>query len=255
MKLPAGKSIVSLVLLWVTFSLTTFAQTRQVDKNNQYWIGYMTNTMLSDRYSWWNDFHLVPEGFGVARTGITRHFTNVNVTGGYAFLWLPPGSGNTRLERHEHRPWGQIQFNLPVARNYSLVQRIRYDARFREKILNGEVMDGYNFNHRIRFLTSFKRTLGHNEQRQYVPYVVISDEVLFNFGKEITTNTFDQNRLSISLGMQSKTIQYQVGFMNRFVQVAPSKFTLNHTLVLWITHRFDLRKVLHKPAPIENTSE
>ena len=219
------------------------AQSKTVHTGNQYWIGYMTSSKIAEKYSVWNDFHLVPEGFCVVRTGLTRHFANTAITGGYAFLWLPPGSGKTALTRLEHRPWGQIQFNLPVNDKFSLTQRIRYDARFRERVVDGEVVDGYSFNHRVRFLISAKRILTTDAERTVKPYVSVSNEILLNFGKEISFNTFDQNRLSVAVGLQTPATQYQLGFMNRFVQNAPDRYTLNHTIVLWITQKFDFTKL------------
>lgn len=239
----------------ICLPLSLSAQIRSVERNNQYWIGYMTSTMISERYSIWNDFHLVPEGFAVVRTGLTRHMPKTSVTAGYAYLWLPPGSGNVRLVRHEHRPWAQLQFNLPVAGPYSFIQRVRYDARFRQNVSNGEVLDGYAFNHRVRFLMSLKRTLGRTEGKTVIPYVALSNEVLLNFGREITNNTFDQNRLSLSLGVQTKKTQYQLGFMNRFVQSGPARFTTNNTVVLWVTQKFDIKKIVNKLSHPETVSE
>jgi hypothetical protein len=251
-----SKTLLKLFLLSASMSIhMQGASQRTVERNDQYWIGYMTSTMVADKYSIWNDFHLVPEGFAVVRTGLTRHMQNTSVTGGYAFLWLPPGGGNTHLRRHEHRPWAQIQLNLPVAGPYSFVQRVRYDARFRENVESGEVLDGFSFNHRVRFLMSLKRNLSNKTEREFMPYVAVSNEVLLNFGKEITYNTFDQNRISVSLGVQHKKTQYQLGFMNRFVQNGPSRYTLNHTLVFWVTQRFDLKKMLDKRAHPETVSE
>lgn len=230
------------LMVFLSIPVMLSAQTKTVQSNNQIWIGYMTSSMITDRYSLWNDFHLVPEGFAVARTGLTRHFHNTTLTGGYAYLWLPPGSGNTSLTRSEHRPWGQLQFNIPVNKSLSLTQRIRYDARFREKVANGEITDGYTFNHRVRFLVSVKKILGTETGKSIRPYVSASNEVLLNFGKEVAYNTFDQNRISLAIGIQTPATQYQLGFMNRFVQNAPERYTLNHTLVLWITQKFDFRK-------------
>lgn len=232
------------LIMFLLIPVTLYAQDRSTQTNNQYWLGYMTSTRISDKYSVWNDFHLVPEGFAVVRTGLTRNFPKASITGGYAFLWLPPGSGNTSLTRLEHRPWGQVQFTLPVSGRISVIQRVRYDARFREKVAHGEVVDGYNFNHRVRFLVTVKRVLNDDPSKTVKPYVSLSNEVLLNFGKEVSYNTFDQNRLSLAVGMQTPKTQYQLGFMNRFVQTGPARYTLNHTVVLWVTQKFDLQKKL-----------
>lgn len=231
----------TVILILLLSPVALYAQPKTVQYNHQLWLGYITSTQISDKYSVWNDFHLVPEGFGVVRTGLTRHLAKTSITGGWALLWLTPGSGNNMLTRLEHRPWGQLQFNMPVSEKLSLTQRIRYDARFRERVANGEVVDGFGFNHRVRFLVSLKRLLANDETKTVKPYVSVSNEVLLNFGKEISYNTFDQNRISVAFGLQTPKTQYQLGFMNRFVQNNPSRFTANHTLLLWVTQKFDLR--------------
>lgn len=244
----------ALILALTCFQTVLFAQTKTTVENNQLWLGYMTSAMISDKYSIWNDFHYVPEGFGVIRTGLTRHYSNHSLTAGYAFAWLTPGGDKTTLNRHEHRPWMQLQFNLPVNKRTTFIQRFRYEARFRENVLNGEVTDGYVFTNRVRFLVSLKHTLGKTEGRTTVPYLAVSDEVLLNFG-ENAYNAFDQNRISLSFGLQQKNIQYQIGLMNRYVQAAPGKYVLNHTLVFWVTQKFDLRQVIEKLHHHDTVSE
>lgn len=217
------------------------AQPRTIQTSNQLWVGYITDSKISQQYSIWNDFHWVPNGFALLRTGLTRNFTTASVTAGYAYGWLPLGSGNDRLSRHEHRPWAQTQLALPLSEVYTLTQRIRYEARFREKVSKGEVQDGYTFSNRIRYQISVKRKLLNQPNTKLNPYLSLSEEILLNFGKEVTANAFDQNRISLAFGLQSRTVQYQIGLMNRFVQTSPSGFTSYNMVVLWVTQKFDLR--------------
>ena len=225
------------------FSAFVASGQKKISHKDQLWVGYMTSARLSERYSLWNDVHIVPGSFAIARTGLTRTvFQGGSLTGGYAFLFLPGGSGD-QLKRREHRPWAQFQLALPAGVGWTMTQRIRYDARFKEDMSEGEPASQFRFNHRVRFLVTFRKDLTKWEREASTPYVAISNEVLLNFGKEITYNTFDQNRLSLSIGVQKEKTQYQLGIMNRFVQTGPSTYTLNHTLVLWLTQKFDLRNM------------
>jgi hypothetical protein len=235
--------------LWILLSLCSFliassteviAQAKNVRNVPHVWLGYMSSAKLSDHYSWWNDFHYVPEGFFVARTGITRHFASINLTGGYAFLLLPQSQQNPILTRREHRPWGQVVFSFPLQHSYSLVQRIRYDARFKQDVANNELLDEYTFANRIRSLTAIKKMIGSSGSRKWQPYVVIADEVLLNFGESVVS-TFDQNRIQLSFGLQGKNIQYQVGYMSRFVQTTPTSYSHHHTVLFWITHKLTFK--------------
>lgn len=231
-------TLITIWLLALSGAVTLRAQQREVTDNNQVWLGYMTSTRLNDNYSIWNDFHYVPEGFLVLRTGLTRHYKHTAITAGYGHLWLPLSQANPALKRNEQRPWAQVQFNLPISERYSLLQRVRYDGRFRQDVKDGELTNGYSFTNRLRFLMSVKRTIGDTEGKKTIPYVTMSDEVLLNFGKDISWNTFDQNRISLMLGIQRGNIQVQSGYMNRFVQTGPARFTQNHMFVVWVFHKF-----------------
>ena len=246
MTTPEVKCMVRLNILVVPliFLLTSllYGQEKTTIEKKQVWLAYISSTKISEHYSIWNDVHYVPDGFGIIRTGLTRHFSNYSITGGYAFAWLSPGGDTKTLNRHEHRPWAQTQFSIPVNTKTSFISRIRYEARFREKIVNGEIDNGYMFTNRARFLVSLRRTIGKSERRSAVPYVTVSNEILLNFG-ENANNTFDQNRIALSFGIQRKNTQYQLGFMNRYVQAGEGKYILNHTLTLWVTQKFDLRKI------------
>jgi hypothetical protein len=242
------------LVIWSLFMANFVnAQTRAVTHANQYWVGYITATQLSEKYAVWNDVHVVPQAFAIVRTGLTRTLSNnVAATAGYAYLWLPIKVGSDALRRNEHRPWAQLQFNAPLSKGWSFTQRTRYDARFRENIRDGEVVDGYAFNHRVRFLISIKRVLGDAQRSR--PYLGASNETLLNFGKEVASS-FDQNRLMVFAGIQHRQVQYQLGLMNRYVQTGPSKFALNHTVVVWVVQKFDLRKLRAGTQGHEMTSE
>ncbi|MGF1636994.1 MAG: DUF2490 domain-containing protein [Cyclobacteriaceae bacterium] len=230
---------------------TAAAQQKEVTEQFQSWVGYMTSTRITEKFSWWNDFHYVPGGFFVARTGLTYHFPQrVNITGGYGFLELPTGSIGKELKRREHRPWGQLVVSNPISDNWSNTMRIRYDARFRKNIENGEIVDGYTFNHRLRMMASFRKQFPQLKPKDdWMPFLSLADEILINFGKNIVYNHLDQNRVTVTLGMQHKSLTMQVGYMNRFVQLASgNQFIMNHTAVLWMTHSFDRRRVI-APLP------
>lgn len=225
-------------ILMLMTSLSALAQTKSVKHQDQYWIGYMTTTTLSHKYGWWNDAHLVPGGFGIVRTGLMRYLGPAHFTVGYAFLWLPTTPNNTKLSRHEQRPWAQLMMTLPIAPQYTLTQRIRYEARYRENVVAGEVVDGYTFNNRLRFFTAIRKNFG-NGQQAWVPFVTVNDEVLINLGSRVVSNTFDQNRVAVAFGLQHGRIQYQLGYMNRFVQTGVGQYTANHTLTWMVTQKFD----------------
>lgn len=244
-KLLLLQMAIALVVSWQALGQNTPPQ-KVITQRFQQWVGYMTSTRVSDKFSWWNDFHYVPDGFYVARTGLTYHFPqSVNITAGYAYLGLPSGGVTADLKRSEHRPWGQMVISTPIAPHWSHMARVRYDARFRHNISGGELIDGYTFNHRLRFLTNIRKQFpALKPAENWMPFVSVSDEVLINFGKNIIYNYLDQNRATATIGMQHQNISFQVGYMNRFVQLSEgNKAIANHTLILWVVHTLDRRRV------------
>ena len=222
------------------------AQEKQVDTDSQVWTAAFGNIRFSDANSLFVDLHYVGHSFAVTRAGIVYHLSNdIAATAGFARLWLTvPGSGHDRLERHEHRPWAQVFVRSPLPGNFSMTHRLRYDLRFRERVANGEVRQGYNFNHRLRLQETVQLNLPWLKLGKVTPYVVLADEVLLNFGEEVVYNTFDQNRLSLMVGGQLRSIRLQTGYMNRFVQsaAAPGRYSNIHTLVIWLFYNLDIRR-------------
>jgi Protein of unknown function (DUF2490) len=234
------------IKLWtihlLLMSFVVSAQEKTVTENNQLWLGYISSTRINKHYSLWNDVHLVPEGFFVARTGITRQVKNVGITAGYAFLRLPVSANKAQLHRKEHRPWAQVLVTHPVSTSVSFVSRVRFDARFKQDVDAEELLSTYGYVNRVRFLTGLRINVTSLKTDNSVPYFSLADEVLLNFGKAVTNNTFDQNRIQFSFGIQRKTIHYQMGYMNRFVQTGNARYTTNHTMFLWVIHKITLGK-------------
>jgi hypothetical protein len=237
-----------LAICFIFFTLFTsgklFAQaTKEVTHQYQTWLGYMSSTQISEKWSLWNDAHWVfNHGFFIVRTGLTYNFPKTAITGGYAYARLPI-SGQDGLPRQEHRPWAQIVFTVPLSHDWSLTERVRYDARFRQDVVNGKTTDTYSFVNRIRFQINLRKSIPQWKFDGNEPFVALADEVLLNFGKEIVYNTFDQNRLSLMVGLKRKNIQYMTGYMSRFVQHSSgNSYTQNNTWVVWVVQKFSFRK-------------
>jgi hypothetical protein len=222
------------------------AQQKEVRHARQVWGGYMTTARISERFSIWNDFHYIPGGFGVARTGLTTHLPHrIDVTAGYARVWLPVAG---ELRRPEHRPWAQVVLPTPLGGNFNLQHRIRWDLRYRQRVAGIELQDSYTFNHRGRIQAVLRKNFPSLAFQGMVPSLVVADELLMNIGKEVGVNSFDQNRISLMAGLRHRGLLLQAGYMNRYVQSPiAGRYTSNHTLVVWLFHNMDLRKKAMSP--------
>ncbi|WP_299821323.1 DUF2490 domain-containing protein [uncultured Pontibacter sp.] len=240
-----------MLLLWcINPWHTAHAQQKDVVDEFAAWKGILLNTRLTQRNSIFTDLHHIGKSFVVIRAGLTQHLPyGVDVTAGYARVWLTvPGAKDDALKRNERRPWMQVAVPGKIGRDISLGTRVRYDLRFRQRVVAAELQPKYDLTQRIRLQETLRLNLPSLQTGQVLPYIVLSDEVLLNFGKYVTHNTFDQNRLSLMLGLQHKDLRLQTGYMHRFVQSAtvPNRYTSNHNAVVWLFYTLDLRKQEHE---------
>lgn len=244
----------SLAALWAS-SASAQAETpeKEIFHQRQIWLGYMSQTRISDKVALWADAHFVPGAFYVFRLGLTYRLTDrLHVTAGYAYLGLPVGGLTPDLKRTEHRPWAQGVYTARVIDHVKLIQRVRYDARFRRNVADGALAEGFGLTHRVRFMVGLRHNMEYLRTADVLPYVVLSNEALLNFGPSVVFNHLDQNRVSAAGGVSYRGFSVQLGYMNRFVQLpAGDRFVMNHTLILWAFHNLDLRRSKgEEPVPI-----
>lgn len=208
------------------------AQAQNITLRHQVWLGAFAQFKLSPKWSVWLDgqyrtfehFH-----YGISaiagRTGIIYKVTpTIRSVAGYAYFRSIPLSGNLPAP-HEHRGWQMLQhtWNLPKVR---LINGIRAEQRFRERVIQGKHTGEYAYNHRFRYninaIFKLNKTKG----------VVIGNEIMMNIGKEIIYNQFDQNRVWIGLQHQiSPVFQVQVLYMLLYQHLPrPNERLLSHNI-------------------------
>ncbi|MES2732291.1 MAG: DUF2490 domain-containing protein [Bacteroidota bacterium] len=234
-------------LLFTFYTLPTFGQ-KQVRDHSQAWFGYFNQTRLSNKWGIWLDVHARRTDFMdrwntmMIRPGVTYYINDhVRFTAGYAYVAQYPASGLNTV-RPEHRPWQQILWTSRSKR-LQTQQWIRLEERFIGKVVNDQLLDGYNFNWKIRYLLNLMVPLNRDFIEPKTLFFAFNDEIHINAGKNITYNYFDQNRLFVGLGYQfSKTLNAQLGYMNQFQQLpAGNQFANNHVMRLFFFHNLDLR--------------
>jgi hypothetical protein len=232
--------------------ITSISAQKQVTDERQIWLASFNQARLSNKWGLWGDFHFrMKDNFvgepsiGIARVGLMYYLTDdARLTAGYSYINHFPAEGHKEISQPEHRPWQQIQW-FTRSEKTRLMQWIRLEQRYRRKILNDETLaDGYNFNWRIRYNFALFLPL---TKKRFEPgglQFLINDEIHFNFGKNITFNYFDQNRLFGGLVYQTSShSQLHFGYMNVFQQLASgNRFRNIHAIRLFYFHNFDWRK-------------
>lgn len=241
------RSIVMLGLLLVVGE-QAHAQEKEFETREQLWLGYFNQTRFTNKSGMWVDLHLrLTNEFvndiavTMARIGYTNYLTDqTRLTLGYNYAMQYGHNGAPNVP--EHRPWQQIQW-FEKKRWYTLMQWVRLEERFRQKVSEGELIDDYNFNFRIRYNISFTIPLKGKQVVPKVPFVFMNNEVFINFGKNIVYNYFDQNRLFAGLGYQfTSHLNAHLGYMYIFQQLPEgNKYVNTNTIRLFVFHNLDFR--------------
>jgi hypothetical protein len=242
----ASLSLVFLLLL----SLSVHAQEKNVEHAEQLWLAYFNQTRLTDKSGVWVDLHLrftgnfVDDvGVSIARFGYT-YFLNdqTRFTVGYAYVTqhaLTSGAPNVP----EHRPWQQVQW-IEKKNWFTFMQWVRLEERFRREVEDGALASSYAFNYRVRYNMALSIPLKGKQLAPKIPFLFLNNELHVNFGKEITNNYFDQNRLFLGLGYQfSPSITLHAGYMKVFQQLpAESTFRNIDAIRVYFFHNLDFRQ-------------
>jgi hypothetical protein len=241
-----------LIVLTLATSTGLMAQTpaKQVTEQQQTWLGYLNQTRLTSKFGTWTDLHLRRTGhfldrwsIGIARAGLTYYVTDrVRLTAGYAYIHHYPAAGN-QTAWPEHRPWQQIQW-FNAYKGFGTMQYLRFEQRYRRRVANDQLEDGYNFNYRLRYNFLLTVPLKGKQMAPGIPFLVLNDEIHINMGKQILYNYFDQNRAFLGIGYPfTSHLNAHLGYMNLFQQLpAGNRFNNTHAIRLFVFHNLDFRQ-------------
>jgi hypothetical protein len=239
-----------LVLILPLLALSQTPTEKVVNQKLQTWVSLNTVTKFSDHWGFIADAHVRWDGFVnennfyFLRGGITYiPSALVTLTAGYAHMWLAPSDPDWSTYADENRFYQQVQLNTLVGK-VSILQRVRNEQRWQEKIVDDEVTDQIRFTDRVRYLVSLNIPVFH---KKTMPLLVVSDEILLQFGEEAIYNTFDQNRFFVGIKQViDPKWSFDFGYMNVYQQkYSGIQYDMNHTIRLF----FYLSTSIRKKAP------
>jgi len=247
-------------ILALFFPFLLFSQSapkKDVNEQMQTWISLNSVTKFSDHWGIVADAHIraneffSSNNFYFLRGGITYiPNTSVSITAGYAHMWLAPTKEGWSTYANEDRIYQQAQL-ITKSGKVSILQRIRNEQRWQEKMANDAPTGDLKFTNRVRYLASFTIPVFSDKK---LPSLVLSDEILVQFGHEVVLNTFDQNRLFIGIRQNiNPKLSYDFGYMNVYQQKATGyQYDMNHTLRLFFYLNTAIKA--HHPKPAEHHS-
>lgn len=190
---------------------------KDVTHQTQAWLSLNSTVKVVKKWGFMFDLHerrnnfLKDNSFHFIRVGLNYWLKdNIILTTGYGHMWLAPTKPGWKTFSNENRIYQQVQMTSKIAK-ISVLQRLRNEQRWQQKIVNDKASGDNKFTDRIRYLLSF--TIPVSKHPQY-PSLVVADELCVQFGKEVVYNTFDQNRVFIGIKQKvTKDLSFDLGYM------------------------------------------
>jgi hypothetical protein len=246
------KITISIGLLALTMSL--FAQ-KQISEQEHAWLMYFGNHRITDRWGIHTEYQWRrADGFehwqqSLLRLGIDYYAkSGAQYTAGYGWIRsFQYGDQPIAHSTNEHRIWEQAITKSKIGR-IDVQHRYRLEQRYIENWVKDSegvyAQNGFYFRQRVRYRMLLTVPISRKEMADKTLFFAAYDEPFLGFGKGISKNVLDQNRLYCALGWRfNATCNIQLGYLNQYVVKKDGiQAERNHTLQAAITYNLDWRK-------------
>lgn len=239
-----------LLVLFLT-SVPVIGQTeRNIDHQSILWTRYYSQVLFNAKWSLHSEFDnrlfLKP---------VQENLYVIRVQGRYKINeHLETGAGFAYFSVDTQTPEVNNDFNIPEIRGQqditwkqtagkiTLNQRFQMEERFIHNANKEALLPGSTFSWRFRYRLQADYTFWKKEN-QYLK-TILSDEIMFNAGKTIIKNTFDQNRIyaAIQYGLNTN-LAFELGYLNSFQRRANGIDYFNRDIIRFsIIHKIKVQK-------------
>lgn len=239
-----------LLLLFGLLSPYLSAQNeKKTDTQTLTWIRYYNIFPLSEKWALHSEFdnrsfiNPISENLFVLRTqGRYRASKLVDLGSGFAFFYVNTQNPNINPDFSipEYRLQQDITLINDIAKN-TFHNRFQLEERFIQKADKTELLDDFSFSLRFRYRLQSTFDLWKKENRSLKG--TISDEIMFNFGKDNKLNTFDQNRFYIALRYHfNPNLGLELGYIKNFQKRASGVDFYDRDIIRFtVYHRINRR--------------
>ena len=227
-----------------------FAQTkRNFDQQTLTWVRYYNILPLTEKWALHSEFdnrsfiNPVHENLFVIRIqGRYRATKIVDLGGGFAYFNV--NTQDPHVDPNYSVPEYRAQQDITLINDIAKItfhNRFQLEERFIQKATKTELLDDFSFAFRFRYRLQSTFDLWKKEKRSLKG--TISDEVLFNFGKDNKRNTFDQNRIYAALRYHfNPNIGLELGYLKSLKRRASGVDFYDRDIIPFtIYHRIDRR--------------
>ena len=144
----------------------------------------------------------------------------------------------------EIRPFQEFNFTAAISKRLSLGQRLRIDERFIHKNNGKALLDGYDFNFRVRFRLQANMIVSKAISMNQTT-LKIANELMVNAGSSIALNPFDQNRIYLGIEQNlGKKASVELGYLHWYQQRSSGyQFFKRDIIRLTLYHRIKLKSL------------
>lgn len=241
------KSRFFLATICTLFYIQSVAQNnRQYAQQWNVWLSYTGTHKTSNKWSLHVEAQLRRhDGIKQAqqlllRSGINYHINNqLILTAGYCFVeTYPYGTFPVKAAFPEHRFWQQIQIKSQY-KKIEWINRNRLEQRFNFLPILNTATQSFEpgnavYTNRFRLLNRVSIPFKGKAIAAGHLYLSVFDELFINFGKNVSLNVFDQNRIFGGIGYHiPKVGRMECGYMmQQLIKPDGIKIENNHTLVI-----------------------
>lgn len=211
-------------LFWAFLGQFSLAQsTKKVEYQTLTWIRYYNIFPLSEKWSLHSELdnrsfiNPVHENVFVFRTQ-GRYRTSKHIDTGAGFAYFSVNTQTPLSDPEFSIPEYRIQQDITLIHDIAKItfhNRFQLEERFIQKSTKTELLNDFSFSFRFRYRLQSTFTLWEKEKRSLKG--TISDEILFNHGKDNKKNTFDQNRFYTALRYHfNPNIGLELGYLKNF---------------------------------------
>lgn len=235
--------------LTLTASYEVWGQ-RTVTTQNQQWVHYFLTARFAEKA------YLTSEASFRTRSGFSEASQSV-LGAGLMYRPAPTLSLQTNVAYFTAYAQAPATVNRPEWRVYHAIllqgqkygkltvsHRYRVEERFFRKANSQTLEQGFDLECRLRYQLQLQYPLKGDKVDYKIPYLFLTEEIFLHLGKNILTNTFDQNRITAGLGLMFiKNFTCTLGYLHIYQQRASgSNYNSIHTLRLALIHTPDWRK-------------
>jgi Protein of unknown function (DUF2490) len=215
-----------LFFLWILGNSFVFAQTeKSIDHQSLMWTRYTLQIELSKKFAIVPEiderFFLKPVQQNLFLTRIqARYKIDENVVAGAGFAYFAVNKQIPNVDLGHIAPEYRFQQDVTIKQNFNKFgfnERYQIEERFITAFDKNGTKTGTDFFMRYRFKLQAEYKFWEKKD-QYLKAIVY-DEVMFNSGKKIIYNTFDQNRIyaAVQYGF-NPSLSLELGYLNSYQQ-------------------------------------